>query len=300
MNWKLDLIRSRTGRFFLERLAKFYDQFICTAGAVRRQARKSRKTGTGLRFSVGIPHYNRGALIYRPLFHLLDHPAVEEVVIVDDGSREEEFLELKEFVDSLGCGERIKVFRREENRGALLTKLECVERCSTDWVLVLDSDNTAFRRYLDTLGGIANPDSQAFYCASWAWPFFPFEGLGREAINFERAEMLCRDGRLRKFYIINDGNYLVNRKAYTKIVSQIGEISSDVVDVMVVNYLWLSLGGKLEILPQSSYYHRVDASSFYKRTEDDSKQRLLEIFKRLEQGERCGEDFFLGLRSGRI
>lgn len=300
MNWKSDLIRWRVGRFFLERAARFYDQFVCTAEAVRRQARMQRKVGTGLRFSVGIPHYNRGALIYRPLFHLLDHPAVEEVVIVDDGSREEEFLELKKFVDSLGCGERIKVFRREENRGALLTKLECVERCSTDWVLVLDSDNTAFRQYLDALGQIQNLDSQVFYCANWAWPYFLFQGLGWEAITFKRAEMLCKDGRLRKFYIINDGNYLVNRKAYSKIVSQIGEISSDVVDVMVVNYLWLSLGGKLEMLPQSSYYHRVDSSSFYKQTEDDSKRRLLEIFKRFEHGEPCREEFLAGLRSGRL
>jgi glycosyltransferase involved in cell wall biosynthesis len=230
----------------------------------------------------------------------LDHAAVEEVVIVDDGSREEEFLELKKFVDSLGYGERIKVFRREENRGALLTKLECVERCSTEWVLVLDSDNTAFRRYLDILGKIQNPDSQTFYCASWAWPFFPFEGLGREAINFERAEMLCRDGRLRRFYIINDGNYLVHRKAYSETVTRIGQISSDVVDVMVVNYLWLSLGGKLEMVPERSYFHRVDASSFYKRTEDDSKRRLLEIFKRFESGECCGEEFLEDLRSGKL
>ena len=300
MNWKSDLIRSRAGRFFLERAAKFYDQFVCTAGAVRRQARKPRKVGTRLRFSVGIPHYNRGRLIYRPLFNLLNHPAVDEVVIVDDGSRVEEYQSLKDFVDSLDCGNRVKIFRREENRGALLTKLECVERSSSEWVLVLDSDNTAFSSYLDALGGIRNPDPQIFYCASWAWPWFPFEGLGLEQIDFKRAEKLCRDGRLRKFYIINDGNYLVHRNSYSETVSRIGQISSDVVDVMVVNYLWLSLGGKLEMVPERSYFHRVDASSFYKRTEDDSKRRLLEIFKRFESGECCGEKFLEDLRSGKL
>ena len=259
-----------------------------------------RKVGTRLRFSVGIPHYNRGRLIYRPLFNLLNHPAVDEVVIVDDGSRLEEYQSLKDFVDSLDCGNRVKIFRREENRGALLTKLECVERSSSEWVLVLDSDNTAFSSYLDALGGIRNPDPQTFYCASWAWPWFPFEGLGLEQIDFKRAEMLCRDGRLRKFYIINDGNYLVHRKSYSENVLRIGQISSDVVDVMVVNYLWLSLGGKLEMVPGRSYFHRVDASSFYKRTEDDSKRRLLEIFKRFESGECCGEKFLEDLRSGKL
>jgi len=44
----------------------------------------------------------------------------------------------------------------------------------------------------------------------------------------------------------------------------------------------------------------VDASSFYKRTEDDSKRRLLEIFKRFESGECCGEEFLEDLRSGKL
>ena len=300
MNWKLDLIRSRTGRFFLERVAKFYDQFICTAGAVRRQARKSRKTGTGLRFSVGIPHYNRGTLIYRPLFHLLDHPAVEKVVIVDDGSREQEFLELKKFVDSLGCGERIKVFRREENRGALLTKLECVERCSTDWVLVLDSDNTAFRRYLDALEGILNPDPQTIYCASWAWPCFSFRDLGVEKIDFELACELVRSSLLKKNYLINDGNFLVHRKKHLFSINEISNFEIEAADVMLVNYKWLSDGGNLKLLDRVSYFHRVDGSSFWNRTAEVSKKRVQEIFKRFEQGERCGADFLAGLRSGRL
>lgn len=292
MNWKSDLIRSRAGRFFLERVARFYDQFICTEGAVTRQARKLRKTGTGLRFSVGIPHYNRGALIYRPLFHLLDHPAVEEVVIVDDGSREEEFLELKKFVDSLGCGERIKVFRREENRGALLTKLECVERCSTDWVLVLDSDNTAFRRYLDILGGIANPHSQAFYCASWAWPCFSFHEFEGCRMDFDTACKWTRSGALKRVYIFNDGNYLVNRQTYIEAVGSMGRIASDVADVMVVNYQWLSLGGYLEVLPEGSYFHRVDASSFWNQTADESKRRVMEVYSQLEAGRRMVSGMF--------
>ena len=246
------MIRSAAGKFCFAKAGEFYDKFVCTAEAVRRQAgsRGDAVASGRLKFSVGIPHYNRGAQIYRPLFNLLNHPAVAEVVIVDDGSREEEFRQLRDFVESLGCGERVKVFRREENRGALLTKLECVEKCSSDWVLVLDSDNTAFRGYLNALGGLGNLDPNMFYCASWAWPWFPFEELEFEEIDFQRAVNLCRDGGLRKYYIINDGNYLVNRAAYLKAVGEIGELPSDVVDVMVVNYLWLSRGGSLQMLPR--------------------------------------------------
>ena len=292
MNWKSDLIRSRAGRFFLERAAKFYDQFVCTAGAVRRQARKPRKVGTRLRFSVGIPHYNRGRLIYRPLFNLLNHPAVDEVVIVDDGSRLEEYQSLKDFVDSLDCGNRIKIFRREENRGALLTKLECVERSSSEWVLVLDSDNTAFSSYLDALAGIRNPDSQTFYCASWAWPWFPFQDFSGLRMDFESACKWTRSGALKRVYIFNDGNYLVNRKSYSEAVEGMGMITSDVADVMVVNYQWLSKGGSLEVLPGVSYFHRVDASSFWNQTAEESKKRVTEVYSFLEAERRMEEGMF--------
>jgi glycosyltransferase involved in cell wall biosynthesis len=218
---------------------------------------------------------------------------VEEVVIVDDGSRVEEYQTLKDFVDSLGCGERIKVFRREENRGALLTKLECVEQCSTDWVLVLDSDNTAFRRYLDILGWIANPCSQAFYCASWAWPWFSFHEFEGRRMDFDTACEWTRSGALKRVYIFNDGNYLVNRKAYLEAVGSMGRIASDVADVMVVNYRWLSKGGSVEVLPGVSYFHRVDASSFWNRTAEESKKRVTEIYSFLEAERRMEEGMFI-------
>ena len=119
-----------------------------------------------------------------------------------------------------------------------------------------------------------------------------------EAMEFKRVVTLCRDGRLRKYYIINDGNYLVNRNAYSNAVSRIGKIPSDVVDVMIVNYLWLSTFGKLQMLSKCRYFHRVDDSSFYKRTEGESKKRLIDLFNRFEAGQACESDYLDGLKRG--
>lgn len=286
MNWKSQVIRSAVGKFCFAKVAEWYDRNVCTPKAVMRQANvwQEQKAFGGLKFSVGIPHYNRGGRIYRPLFNLLNHPAVAEVVIVDDGSREEEFFKLQRFVDSLGCGNRVKVFRREENRGALLTKLESVEKCSSEWVLVLDSDNTAHRGYLDALSRIKKLDSKMFYCASWAFPFFPFHEFSGSRIDFDKACEWTRAGILKRVYIFNDGNYLVNRSAYIEAVGGIGQIASDVADVMVVNYRWLSEGGWVEIIPGVSYFHRVDDSSFWNRTAEESKRRVTEIYSLLEAG----------------
>jgi glycosyltransferase involved in cell wall biosynthesis len=195
-------------------------------------------------------------------------------------------------VDSLDCGSRVKIFRREENRGALLTKLECVQKCSSDWVLVLDSDNTAFRGYLDALESLTELNPKVFYCASWAFPFFPFHEFSGLEMTFVKACEWTRTGILKRVYIFNDGNYLVNRSAYMENVWNLGRVASDVADVMVVNYRWLSEGGSLSVLPNASYFHRVDASSFWNRTAEESKRRVSEIYSLLEADRRMESEMF--------
>ena len=254
----------------------------------------------GFSFSVGIAHHNRGSQVARPLRNLINHKAVSEVVIVDDGSCESEFEALREQVRLIDKKGRVKVHRRAENRGALQTKLECVEKCSSDWVLILDSDNTAFTGYLDRLAALEEPDPDVIYCASWAYPYFPFHELSGMLIDFKSARELLADGMLKKYYLLNDGNYLVNRFKYTGLVSSIGKLASDVVDVLVVNYLWLSAGGRLQVIPETKYMHRVDPSSFWSRTAEASKKRLLEIYARMERAVPWDEDFLHKLTSGLV
>jgi glycosyltransferase involved in cell wall biosynthesis len=222
------------------------------------------------------------------------------VVIVDDGSRESEYKALRQQVRLIDKAGRVKIHRRVENRGALLSKLECIEKCSSDWVLVLDSDNTAFTGYLDRLQALAPSDPGTIYCAAWAYPYFPFDELSGMSIDFQKAQDLLKSGVLKRNYLLNDGNYLVNRRRYSGVVSLIGHLPSDVVDVLVVNYLWLSKGGKLEVIPGTKYMHRVDPSSFWSRTAEASKKRLLEVYARMEAAVPWDEDFLQKLRSGLV
>jgi len=296
-SFQSQLIRSSAGKWLLGRAAEFYDSRICTLDNVRRQALVGRDANKyPLRFSVGIPHFNRGAQIFRPLFNLLCHPAVEEIVIVDDGSSLTEFAALERTVEAVDAGGRVKIHRREQNLGALRTKLECVERAGSDWVLILDSDNTAFRRYLDALASQTALKTDTFYCASWALPLFPFYELVGRAIDFDVAAELTATKILRRVYIINDGNYLVHRESYVRSVSAIGRVASDVADVMVVNYHWLSQGGLLQIFPGTTYYHRVHKGSFWNLTQDESRQRVVELFARFERGLKWDEEVACSLK----
>ncbi len=68
-------------------------------------------------------------------------------------------------------------------------------------------------------------------------------------------------------------------------------LHSDVADVMMANYLWLSAGGKLQVLDKGAYHHRVDPSSFYLRTATASRARVMELFDRFAAGQRWDEAY---------
>jgi glycosyltransferase involved in cell wall biosynthesis len=289
-----------SGRRFLSWGVAAYDRWFCSTDAVATQSTSITNTVDGFTFSVGIAHHNRGSRIARPLRNLLNHPAVSEVVIVDDGSREIEYEALRQQVQRIDKVGRVKIHRRVENRGALLTKLECVEKCSSDWVLVLDSDNTAFKGYLDRLEALDRLDHDSIYCADWAYPYFSLQELSGLTLDFEKSSELLQSGVLKRNYLLNDGNYLVNRRKYSEVVSMIGKLPSDVVDVLVVNYLWLSKAGKLKVIPGAKYMHRVDPSSFWSRTAEESKKRLVEIYARMERAVPWDEDFWQKLKSGQV
>lgn len=272
------------------RLSRWYDQWLCRQERVQRQAKHGEsRVRREDAISVAIAHYNRGKEAYRPLYNLLDHPLVGEVVFFDDGSAEGEFAALKKAVTDLGATERVRIERREKNRGALQTKLDATAACHSEWVLILDSDNTVFPSYLNALAEIKNKTPETIYCSPFAFPYFSFKPLAGRILDFDACCELTRSGLLRQCFIINDGNYLVHRETYLKQITPLATMRSDVADVMAVNYAWLSEGGKLEVLRQGTYHHRIDASSFWMRTANESRDRVMKIFELFEKGIRWQE-----------
>lgn len=265
--------------------SRWYDAFFCRAGQLRRQVRRGALvTPEKDAFSVAVAHYNRGSSAYQPLCHLLSSPWVKEVVFFDDGSPESGFRALQETVHSLDRPDVIRIERRHANKGAQQTKIDAVAACRSEWVLVLDSDNTAFPLYLSELGKIRCKNPDTIYCSPFAFPYFSFRGLAGQTLNFEDCCRLTKTGLLRRCFIINDGNYLVHRETYLRRIAPLGDLESDVADVMVANYKWLSDGGLLSVLARGAYHHRIDASSFWMQTADESRARVMTIFSLFEQG----------------
>lgn len=251
------------------------------------QAREAIPQGDA-KFSVAIPHYNRGRLAHRPLCNLLNHLAVAEVVFFDDGSRPGEIRALQAVVDSLHPQKPMHIRLRPQNCGAFRTKVDAVEAASEDWVLILDSDNTAFKGYLDALARLPALNPQTVYCSPWAFPHFSFHALAGKSLDYDSAAELVRSGFLRRVYFINDGNYLVHRATYLNVLRPYLGIETGAADVMTANYLLLSAGCKLQVLSSGAYHHRIEGSSFWHSTLEHSRPRAMEIFSKFEKGERGG------------
>lgn len=89
-----------------------------------------------MKISVIIPVHNRAELIGRAVESVLSQSyPVHEIIVVDDGSKDDPASEL----DALGF-ERLRILR-QENRGVASARNAGIEAASADWLAFLDSDD---------------------------------------------------------------------------------------------------------------------------------------------------------------
>lgn len=264
------------------KVQSIYDSWICTPARLLKQPLK-KKTKNASCFSVAIPHWNRADAIHRPLWNIINNEIVQEIIIVDDGSSTQQFEKLQKNILRYDSRKVVKLYRREENKGAQFTKIECVEKTKGDWVVLLDSDNTLFHSYLNAVTLLKHWDANAIYCSDWAFPNFCFHLFAGQEINFQRACHLAQERVLQKISLFNDGNYFFHKKTYLEHFSMFKKIHYDAADVMLMNYYWLSQKKVLKVMRRATYMHRIDPSSFWLSTQQESQDHAKKLFERLEK-----------------
>lgn len=250
------------------------DSLIYSRWYLQHFERPHTSATTETKISVAIPHYERSDLIHVALKHIWRDDRIAEIVVLDDGSSAASFEKLNRVLQRFG--NKIRLFRREDNRGTLATKVEVVSLCEYPWVILLDSDNTVFPSYLDALFEIPSWDPDAIYCPDSPYPHFDFRHLAGKTLDFKEVHSLALTHSLPAAFI-NDGNYFLNRDAFLEIVSPYRDYRVHAADVLFANYLWLSAGKRLHVLCDASYYHRIHAKSIWLQTEDLSMQVFKEI-----------------------
>jgi glycosyltransferase involved in cell wall biosynthesis len=229
--------------------------------------------------SVAIPHYNSSRMAHVSLFNILNDPRISEIIFLDDGSEPEEFNKLKTKLKPFS--QKLKLFRRDFNWGPFASKIQAVELCTSDWVILLDNDNTLLPEYLEAIFNLPEWEKSIIYCPGCACPYFDFrESLGEKDIDLDTTSAMINSGVFNRQFF-NDGNYFLHRDSYIQYIKPFWNYSV-IADVIFANYLWLSSQNTLKVLRNASYIHRIHEKSTWLINLPESKRVFSSAEKRLQ------------------
>lgn len=242
-------------------LFKIYDKFIFTNKRIFRL--KEIKSKDQRKISVVITYFNRHETIHKALYNILNDDRVAEILIVDDCSKLDSYEYLKNFVSRLGS-EKMRIIRNKINLGMFKNKLYALSQAKYDWSILLDSDNTLQKSYIDSIYKINNWDVSTMYCPSFSWPLLNNETLsGKEYLFKDIRELLIHNSRVIKQFL-NLGNFFVNKKEFFDSTHNMIDFIPYAADSIYINYLWTAKGNRLFIPNNCRYIHRVNGDSTWK------------------------------------
>ena len=242
------------------------------------------------RISVAITHYERPELLIVTLKNIFRDERVSEIVILDDGSSLESFLKctyyLKDFRD------KVRLFRRDVNLGPFATKIQVSSLCSNSWCILLDSDNTIFDCYLNSIFNLKIWNEDIIYCPEYAFPHYNFKNFKNSIFDFNTVCNLQKKHQVFKdnymfICLMNDGNCFLNNKVFTTVLKPYLELRPYAIDSILPNYIWLSNDKKIKVLEGAFYYHRIHPKSNWILNVEKGVIEYAIVIKKFEEEQRA-------------
>jgi glycosyltransferase involved in cell wall biosynthesis len=210
--------------------------------------------------SLVIPTYKRYNYLIKHLQRYLNSPYVFEVIICDDCSTDEVQLRKIKFDNIL----KLKLYTNLKNTGASKNKIRAVGLASSEWALLLDSDNDISDDVLKILYEYEIKDPETVIIPEFAKPSFDFRHLQKE-LQFKDWKTMDK----LQAVLWNTGNYLVNKTLYAKAGNLVLEskIEPGPYDVIYINYfLCKNLSATFKILANFEYNHTVNDGGIWVTT----------------------------------
>jgi len=225
---------------------------------------------------ICIPTWNRVDMTLKSFEKVYDDPRVKNIVIVDDASDLHIYDELKEKTKHM---QKVKLYRNITNRDCYANKYVAISLSTTDFCIILDSDNEIGVDYLDKLyeqewleNMILAPD--------WAMPMFNYTEYSSLIVSKENLSEHIDKPMFET--CLNCMNYFVNKKAYCEVWD--AEVDPVTSDSLFQNYNWLMSGRFIHIVDGLRYNHLVHDQSHYinnvQRT-GDFREKLIEKIREL-------------------
>jgi glycosyltransferase involved in cell wall biosynthesis len=223
--------------------------------------------------------YNRSQRLFEAFRQLINDERISEIVIVDDHSDLDYFLEVTEYCRNIP---KIKLFRNSVNLDCYRNKREAIDKASNEWVIIGDSDNIFTPAYVDCITGRwSKLNKKQILQPEFAKPHFNFKTFSGWTIDRNDGERIVVDGNLQT--MLNAMNYFVNRDEYLRVWD--GDVDPVTADSIYQNYRWLAAGNSIYVCPGMEYEHPISSDSHYKqnvkRTPQGFYENILERIKNL-------------------
>lgn len=205
--------------------------------------------------SLCLTSFNRSEWTLRAFEQVLYDPRISEIIIVDDHSLPEIYSQLE---NAVGGMDKVNLFRNDTNIGCYHNKFAAIEAASSEYCILLDSDNIIDTKYLDKIfeqewqpNTILAPDMGE--------PQLSYKLFSGAVLTKENISDLLNTGNMAM--CLNTMNYFVNRSEYLRVFDDSVEPWTS--DSIYQNYRWLAAGNKIHILNGLRYHHEIHTGSHY-------------------------------------
>lgn len=205
-----------------------------------------------MKLTLAITVYNRWDLLLESFAQVIDDPRIDEILIMDDASKDEYWNKIKELPK---FNDKIKVVRQLSNQGMSRNKMSAVLNSKNEWVILFDSDNVIGKDYLDSIPETLKVNT--IYMPCFARPTFDFRKFSELIIEKEDAAAWIWDDVFNM--MLNCCNYLVPREQYLQAFEDDATVKAS--DTILFAYNWLKNGNKFKVVPGMEYTHRIHPGS---------------------------------------
>lgn len=203
------------------------------------------------KISLCIPTWNRYELLIGSFVNVLADDRVDEIIISDDCSDLEIYDKVHDFVSGI---HKIKLYRNSQNQDCYFNKKTALSYAKNKWAILLDSDNEISKDYIDKIFNVGNWDEYAAMLPSYAAPHFDYRQYSGRIITKQNVHSDSNNATFT--CMLNTMNFFVNKEAYMNAWD--ANVNPHTADSIFMNYKLLDNGGKLYVVPDLTYEHRVD------------------------------------------
>lgn len=206
--------------------------------------------------SLCLTTFNRLEMTIESFGKVYSDDRIGEIIIVDDCSDIEIYNKLKAIFDMLP---KVRLVRNEVNRDCYRNKMTAISLATSEYVVILDSDNSFDKRYIDAIYN-QEWEVDTILAPDWAVPLFPYTDYSGLLVTKENVSEYI-DRPLFET-CLNCMNYFVNKNEYLRVWD--GSIDPHTSDSLFQNYNWLKAGNKIHIVDGLRYNHLVHNDSHYR------------------------------------